>query len=169
MTSTLAKSLVCIASALWMVEGGAAGQSYMSLVGELVGKVESLRLLRDHCSSVFPQTMDANKRVYEAWAERNAELLALVRAQREHVDRRLAKQAAADPSAPKSTAEIVVLLEQRLSAQLRGAGLAAQQSFCAKYPDMVVASEKARNEEITALLKTVGHADEILSAREKQP
>lgn len=168
MSSTIAKSLLCVAGALWMVGAGAAGQSYVSLVGELVGKVESLRMLRDHCSNAAPQTTDANKRAYGAWAQRNADLLALVRTQRERADQRLAKQAAADPSAPKSMAEIVVLLEQRLSVQLRGANVDAQQSLCAKYPELISSSEKTRSEEIAALLNTVTHADEVLSGREKR-
>lgn len=94
-------------------------------------------------------------------------MLALVQTQREHADRRLAKQAAADPEAPKSTVTIVTLLEQRLSAQLRGASADAQQGICANYPELISSSERTRNEEITALLNTVAHADEVLSEREK--
>lgn len=169
MSSTIAKSLLCIAGALWTAGASAGSQSYMSLVGELVGKVESLRMLHDYCLNASPQTADANKHAYEAWAQRNADLLALVKTQRSHADRRLAKQAAAaGPSIPKSTTEIVVLLEQHLSAQLRGADANTQQSFCAKYPELISSSEKARNEEIVSLLKTVTDADEVLSEREKQ-
>jgi len=137
---------------------GAAGQSYMSLAGELVGAVESLRMLRDICAEVAPASAAQNTRAYEEWAARNSDLLTRVKTQRDRMDERL----------PKSTAEVVALLQSRLSAQLRAASADSQRRLCARYPQLITSSEKDRAGEISALLKVVTEADEVLSLREAQ-
>jgi hypothetical protein len=157
-----------LAVSLWATDVGAAGQSYMSLVGELLGKVEGLRMLRDHCATVTPEDTETTL-AYEAWEKRNSDLLALVKTQREHADKRLAKQALENSSAPKSTAEFIALLEGRLLAELRESDVSSQKAMCAGYPELISSSETARREEIAALLKVVTHADQVLSEREAQP
>jgi hypothetical protein len=146
----------------------AAGQSYMSLVGELVGSVESLRVLRDVCAHSAPETATRNARAYEAWTERNATLLVSVQTQRRRADVRLAKQAEKNPGSPKSTEEIMVLLQERLASQMSQAGPEALKEACSKYPELISSSEKARAAEIQSLLETVTHADEVLTQRESQ-
>jgi hypothetical protein len=146
----------------------AAGQSYMSLVGELVGSVESLRMLRDICASSTPETATQNAKAYEAWAKRHADLLASVQIQRSRADVRLAKQAAANPGAPKSTEDVVAILRERLATQLSLSSPEVRKATCSKYPEFVLSSEKARTDEILSLLKTVTHADEVLTQRETQ-
>lgn len=162
----IAQLQVLVASSMWIASVGAAGQSYMSLVGELVGKVESLRMLRDHCAAAAPETAVKNAKAYEAWAERNAGLIAQVQTQRERADTRILKQAADNPSAPKSTTKIVAILQRGVFAQLASTDIESQRTMCAQYPDMISASEKSRSKEIAALLKTVTHADEVLTQRE---
>jgi hypothetical protein len=144
---------------------GAAAESYMSLVGELVGAVEGLRMLRDHCAGAVPEMAVQNARAYEAWVSRNAALLALAKTQRDHADVRIARQAAGNASAPKSTTEIVALFQERLSAQLQRSGTEAQRAMCANYPKLISSSEKRRSEEIEALLNAVTEADRALSRR----
>jgi hypothetical protein len=163
------KYLILFAAAVVTpVASNAAGQSYMSLVGELVGEVESLRMLKDICAHSAPETATQNARAYEAWAKRNDALLVSVQTQRRHADVRLAKQAEKNPGAPKSTEEIIALLQERLATQLSQVGPQAQKETCAKYPELISSSEEARTNEILALLKTVTHADEVLTQREAQ-
>jgi hypothetical protein len=146
----------------------AAGQSYMSLVGELVGAVESPRVLRDICARSVPETAAQNARAYEAWAKRNDEILVAVQAQRSRADVRLARQTASQPGTPKSTEEFLALLQEQLVTQLRQAGPKAAKNMCSKYPELISSSEEARAIEIRSLLKSVTHADEVLTQREAQ-
>lgn len=165
---SIARVVLIVAAALAAASANAAGQSYMSLLGELVGKAEMPRMLRDICVDASPETVSQNARAYEEWAQRNADLLSAVKVQQERGDVRLAKQAAQNPGSPKSTREVIAMLQDVLAQQVGQAGPATGKDMCAKYAGQLSSTEESRKAEIQSLLKTVTDADKALSKREGQ-
>jgi hypothetical protein len=160
--------VLCVAALCAPVAAVAAGSSYMSLLGELVGKAEMPRMLRDICIEASPETVKQNARAYEEWAQRNADLLSAVKVQQDRGDVRLAKQATQNPGSPKSTREVIAMLQQVLAEQVSQAGPAAGKDMCSKYAGQLSSTEETRKAEIQSLLKTVTNADKALSTREAQ-
>jgi hypothetical protein len=168
MPTSIARVVLIAAAVLTAASANAAGKSYMSLLGELVGKAEMPRMLRDICADASPETAKQNARAYEEWAQRNAELLSAVKVQQDRGDVRLAKQAGENPGAPKSTKEVIAMLHEVLAEQVSQAGPAAGKDMCSKYAGQLSSTEETRKAEIQSLLKTVTDADKALSTREAQ-
>jgi hypothetical protein len=148
------RSALVALACLVPLAASAAEPSYLSVVGEIVGKVEAQRVLRDYCAKARPETAAKNAAAYDSWHDRNAELLKRVDVQRAHADKLLAKRAASDPdpNAPKSAAEVVSAMEQVFYTQLDKLDAPVQQTVCAKFGDSLVASEQKWQTEIGGLL-----------------
>jgi hypothetical protein len=148
------KSALIALACLVPLSAGAADPSYLSVVGEIVGKVEAHRILRDYCAKARPEAAAANAAAYDSWRERNAALLQRVDAQRAHVDKILARQASRnpDPASPNSAAEVVASMEKLFSAELDKLDKPLQQTVCARFGDSLAATEATWQAEIGELL-----------------
>jgi hypothetical protein len=148
------KSALLALACLVPLAVSAAEPSYLSVVGEIVGKVEAHRILRDYCAKARPESAAGNAAAYDSWRERNAELLKRVDVQRAHADKLLAKRAASDPdpTAPKSAAEVVAAMEQVFWAQLDKLEQPLQQTVCVRFGDSLAATEQKWQVEIGELL-----------------
>jgi hypothetical protein len=72
----------------------AAGESYMSLVGQLYGAVELPRLAKDYCGSAQPSLKSSITTAYESWERRNESFLTKSREQFSRANARMKKEGA---------------------------------------------------------------------------
>jgi hypothetical protein len=158
------KSALIALACLVALAANAAEPSYLSVVGEIVGKVEAHRILRDYCAKARPESAASNAAAYDLWSERNAGLLKRVDVQRAHADKLLAKQAASDPdpNAPKSAAEVVAAMEQVFWAQLDKLEQPVQQNVCVRFGDSLAATEQKWQVEIGGLLERASTIEKSL-------
>jgi hypothetical protein len=143
----------------------AAGKSYMALVGELFGAVETPRIVLDVCASRSPATADSNARLYAGWRERHRALLDAIDEQISRANVRLKKQAAA--GSEHSLQDAVTAIRGVLEHQVDGMSEPEVREFCGRYPDLIKKKDAEASTSIQELLNVVAHADEVLSEREK--
>jgi hypothetical protein len=142
----------------------AAGKPYMTLVGELLGAVESPRLIRDFCATRSPSSAHENSRLYDAWKLRHADLLAAVADQVARANVRLKKQGA--PGGDEPINAMLAALERALEQSLSAMTTDQVVQVCGQY-SKVIEDKDLEATSIPKLLSIVKHADEVLSAREQ--
>ena len=147
----LPKAVAWIAIAFVSSSGLAAGESYMSLVGQLYGAVELPRLAKDHCGKVQPSLTAPITEAYEVWAKRNAAVLGKAREQLSRADARARKEGVS-----------LSQFDEMLRGQFRS--LDAKQ-FCQRYADLLSSKERQFNSDVKQLLDAVTYADAELSKR----
>jgi hypothetical protein len=131
--------------------GPGAGESYMSLVGQLYGGVELPRFAKDFCATAQPSTKADIAARYESWSKRNAPFLSRAREQFSRANVRL-----------KSEGASLALLEQLAVEQLKNLD---SQPFCGSYPQLLATKEKEFSSNLGRLLEVVEYADAELSKR----
>ena len=142
-----------------------SGSSYMDLVGQLFGSVESPRLIRDFCAARSPGTASENARLYDDWRSRHLELLEAVAIQVAHAEVRLAQQ---DPPADaKSFDQIRSNMAAQLAARMKEKSPEWIVQFCSTYPRFIEKKDEETRTAIQQLLSTVEHADKELTSRSK--
>lgn len=153
--------------ALSLVSGAALaeGKSYMALVGELLGSVETPRIVRDVCATRSPATADTNAHLYEDWKARHKELLDAIDEQIARATVRLKKQGANDGE--PSMQEMVMAIQGVLEGQLDGMSKSQVQEICGRYPDLIKKKDAEASTSIQNLLEVVANADKVLSERER--
>ena len=143
----------------------ASGKSYMDLVGQLFGFVESPQLVRDFCATRSPQTASRNARLYDEWRSRNSKLLDAVATQVAHAEIRLARQN--PPADAKSFDEIRGNMKTKLEDTLQQQTPEWIDGFCAAYPKLIEKKDEEAKTSIQELLSVVEEADKELASREK--
>ncbi len=143
----------------------AAGQPYMSLVGELLGAVESPRMVRDFCAAKSPATVRENAQAFEAWHTRHTDLLSAVELQVERANQRLKRQGA--PGGERPIAALYDLANRQIATVLGGKSAQDIASFCRAYPTWMKTKDNEAATSIPKLLDVVTHADKVLSERER--
>lgn len=141
----------------------AESKSHLQLVGELVGAVESPRIIQGFCASRQPKSASRYAKAYSEWRARHATIIEAVDAQVVRADARLQRERSpgADPAATTVTA-ITQILQRRLDTytgeQIR--------QVCDAYPDMLKSKDKDMESAIPELLERVKAADIALTANE---
>ena len=134
---------------------------YMTLVGELVGAVDSPRVVMETCVTRKAGRREQLKSAYDGWRARHAPLLAQVDEQLSHADARLRRD---NPAAGAgSVSEAMTRILQRRYDALDAAGL---RQLCGRYDEMLRAKDVEMDAAIPELLKRVSDADRALAARE---
>ena len=148
-----------------LTAASAAGKSYMTLVGELVGAVEGPRLTRDACAVHAPSSANENSRLYEAWKMRHKALLDAVAEQVAHANVRLKKQGALGGDEP--TKAMVEAASQRIEQTLSAVTPNQAAEFCSHYSEYLERKDSEATTSITELLSLVEYADKELTSRER--
>jgi hypothetical protein len=143
----------------------AAGKSYMTLVGELMGAVESPRLIRDSCATHFPSSANDNARLYDAWKSRHKALLDSVAEQVRRANVRLKKQGA--PGGDEPARAMVEALGRALEQSLSEMTPDQIAQFCGQYPKLIEKKDAEATSSIPKLLSVVEYADKELTSRER--
>ena len=155
--------LCCALAALSAGTAVAQGESYMTLVGELVGAVESPRVVMETCIARKAGRRGDLQPAYDGWRARHADLLARVDAQLTRADARL--RAENPDSGARSVADAMNRILQRRYESLDAAAL---RQLCGRYDEMLRAKDVEMEAAIPELLKRVGEADRALAARESR-
>jgi hypothetical protein len=142
-----------------------AGQSYMTLVGELMGAVESPRAVRDFCTMRSPATAAKNARLYADWKERHKALLDSIDEQIAHANVRLKKQGA--PGGDNPAEFMLMSVRSVLEERLDGMSKSQVKDFCGNYSAMIKSKDEEASTSIPRLLEVVTHADKVLAERER--
>lgn len=142
----------------------AEGKSYMALVGELMGSIESPRMIRDYCAANSPDTAAENSRLYEAWKERHKELLQAIADQVARANIRMKKQGAGGGDEPSKV--MVATAEKSLTERMQQLTPDQLKQLCAGFPALIEKKEREATTSIPELLYAVSEADKALSARE---
>ena len=143
----------------------ASGNSYLDLVGQLFGSVESPRLIRDFCATRSPDTASGNAKLYDDWQSRHAELLEGVAIQVAHADVRLRRQN--PPTDARSFDEIRANMKVKLEETLQQNSPEWISQFCTMYPKYIEKKDEEARTTIKQLLSTVEAEDKELASREK--
>ncbi len=128
-----------------------AGESYMSLVGQLYAGVEMPRVALVACKEQYPQLTGSLEGQYQSWRNRNATFLAEALTQFEHADSRLRAQG-------HSLADFDKLVLRKLQEN----GLDA---ICHGYQELLLLKERQFSSDLKQLLDTVAFADQELTKR----
>ena len=162
--NTYTRKMVLLA-ALGSGAAFAGGKSYMTLVGELMGAVESPRLIRDSCAAHVPSSANENSRLYDAWKLRHKDLLDAVAEQVLRANARLKKQGApgGDEPARAMVDALGDALEQSISEMTPG----QVTQFCGQYPKLIEKKDVEATTSIPKLLAVVEDADKDLTSRER--
>jgi len=142
-----------------------SGSSYMDLVGQLFGSVESPRLIRDFCAARSPGTASENARLYDEWRSRHLELLEAVAIQVAHAEVRLTQQN--PPVEAKSFDQIRSNMAAQLDASMKERSPEWIVQFCRTYPRFMEKKDEEARTSIQQLLSTVEQADKELASRSK--
>jgi hypothetical protein len=142
----------------------AAGESYLTLVGELLGAVESPRLIRDACATRFPSTAKENSQLYDAWKSRHKALLDSIAEQVRRANVRLKKQGA--PGGDEPSRAMVEALGQGLEQSISEMTPDQIARFCGRYPKLIETKDVEARTSIPKLLSIVENADKELALRE---
>ena len=130
------------------------GQPYMAMVGELVGAIESPRVVMETCVAGRAGRRAEYQRAYEAWRTRHASVLAQVEAQLARADERLQRD---NPeSGARSVADAMNRILQRRYESLDPGPL---RQLCDRYPDMLRAKDVEMETSVPELLRRVAAAD----------
>ena len=143
----------------------ASGKSYMDLVGELFGSVESPSLIRDFCATRSPGTASENARLYDEWRSRHLDLLEAVAIQVAHADVRLAHQN--PPADAESFAQIRSNMKAKIEESMRQKSPEWIVQFCSTYPKFIEKKDEEAKTSISQLLSIVEKADKDLVSREQ--
>lgn len=144
----------CALAALSTGAAVAQGESYMALVGELVGAVESPRVVMETCVARKSGRRGELQPAFEAWRARHGTLLGQVDAQLARADARL--RADNPDSGARSVADAMNRILQRRYESLDAAAL---RQLCGRYPEMLRAKDLEMQAEVPALLKRVVEAE----------
>ena len=136
------------------------GRPYMMLVGDLVGAVETPRLVQDVCVSRFPKRRMEFTDAYSAWRVRHEELLKAIDEQVVRANARLERQ-----GAPPGTS-VVTTISERLQRPFDALDAAKGRKLCDSYPQILQAKDAEMGSSVPALLEAVVDADRQLSAKE---
>jgi hypothetical protein len=143
----------------------AEGQSYMSLVGELLGAVETPRMFRDGCAMRVPATAAERAQLYDEWRVRHKALLDAADEQVARANERLKKQAAPETVDPVSKMKEAASrmfdehLDKMTSQDLK--------EYCGSYAAYLKYKDDEFKNSVPQLLKVVTEADRALTEREK--
>jgi hypothetical protein len=143
----------------------ASGKSYMALVGELVGSVQSPRIIRDYCAVHSPSTAVRYAKLYDEWAARHGALLAAIDEQAARAAVRLKKQGA--PGGDKPIEWLIATITDSVLAKFDGYSSAQAEQVCSGYPKLLEAKDEEAEGEIPRLLSIVSDADKSLTTREQ--
>jgi len=143
----------------------AGGQSYMSLVGELVGSVQSPRIFRDYCAVHSPSTAARYAKLYDDWSERHRTLLEAIDEQAVRAAVRMKRQGA--PGGDKPVEWIIEAVKNSILANFDGLSPAQAEQVCSGYPKLLKTKDEDAEAEIPKLLSIVSDADKSLTAREQ--
>ena len=157
--------MACLVLALVPAFALAEGKSYMTLVGELLGAVETPRMIRDYCAKRAPGTDVEFARLYEAWAMSHKELLGAVAEQLSRANVRLKKQGA--PGGERPIDFIRNFVARQLEQVLGDMTPADLAKFCSAYPQYIEKKDKDAETSIRELLSVVEYADQKLTEREQ--
>ena len=148
---TFPRMLLLIAIATVSNGAPAAGESYMSLAGQLYGAVELPRLAKDHCASVQPSVKESITESFDSWAKRNEPFLTKAREQFSRANVRLKKQGAS-----------LALLDEMTLNKLRSVD---SKQFCQSYASLLSMAERQFSSDTKQLLEVVTYADAELTKR----
>jgi hypothetical protein len=143
----------------------AAEKSYMALVGELAGFVESPRLVRDYCAARSPATASANARLYDDWKARHKALLDAIEEQIGRANLRLKRQGA--PGGDNPIAAMLATAPGLVEEQLAGMTTSQLKTYCGSYASLIKTKDAEASTSIPRLLEVVANADQVMSARER--
>jgi hypothetical protein len=132
----------------------------MTLVGELVGAVDSPRVVMETCVARKAGRRDQFQPAYEAWRARHAALFTAVDEQLSRADARLRRDNP-DAGASSVAAAMTRILQRRYDA-LDASGL---RQLCGRYAEMLRAKDVEMEGAIPALLQRVADADRALAPR----
>ena len=160
---TLSVPLLSVSSIFAGAPALAQQPPYMTLVGELVGAVDSPRVVMETCVARKVGRREQFQVAYDAWRARHAGVLAQVDEQLSHADARLRRD---NPAAGTgSVAEAMTRILQRRYEALDAAGL---RQLCGRYAEMLRAKDVEMDGAIPQLLKRVADADRALAASEQR-
>lgn len=145
-------------------EGIAEGKSYFTLVGELVGIVDTPRYLRDACARRLPDTRQHVHAAYSAWRGRHAALLARVDEQVRRADARARRQGSS--FTPSDLGEAGA---QRTHAQMGSVDLGQARGICSEYESLLEEKDAAMTGVVPMRLAAIEAAERQLSSGEGQP
>lgn len=156
--------LLSLLIALMAVESVGEGKSYFTLVGELIGIVDTPRYLRDACSRRLPDARQRVHAAYASWRDRHAALLARVDEQIRRADARARRQGSSFTATDLGEAGA-----QRMHGQMRGVDLDQARSICSQYETLLEEKDEAMAGIVPARLAAIEDADRRLSSGEGQP
>jgi hypothetical protein len=148
-----------------LTAASAAGKSYMTLVGELIGAVEGPRLTRDSCAVHVPSTADENARLYEVWRMRHKDLLDAVAEQVARANVRLKKQGA--PGGDETIKGLIETASQRIEQTMSAVTPDQAAEFCGHYSEYLERKDSEATTSMKDLLSLVEHVDKELTLRER--
>jgi hypothetical protein len=160
----VALPLLSLLMALAAVDGVGEGKSYFTLVGELIGIVDTPRYLRDACSRRLPDARQRVHAAYASWRERHAALLARVDEQVRRADARARRQGSSFTATDFGEAGA-----QRMHEQMRGVDLAQARGICSQYETLLEEKDEAMAGVVPARLAAIEDADRRLSVEGGRP
>ena len=167
MNTPLMKILRALVALVALGSGAALAEerSYMSLVGELLGAVESPRMFRDGCAKRVPATSAQNARLYDDWRARHKALLDAADEQIARANERLKKQAA--PAAGDPVSNMKESATRTYDEHLDKMTSPEVNEYCGSYAAFLKFKDDEFKSSVPNLLKVVTEADRALTEREK--
>jgi hypothetical protein len=144
----------------WAASATGQGKSYMMLVGDLVGAVETPRLIQEVCGSRFPKRRTEFADAYSQWRARHEDVLKAIDEQVARANVRLERQGA--PPGASVVTTINGILQRRFDT-LDAAGI---RQLCGAYPQTLKAKDEEMKSSVPTLLEVVADADRQMSAKE---
>jgi hypothetical protein len=144
-------------------QGHAEGKSYITLVSELVGIVETPRHLRDACSRRLPGEKAQFQSAYQRWRARHAELFARIDAQVARATARAKREGSTWTLADFGEAGSELMHER-----LRAVTLEEARRVCAQYDGFLEDEDAAMESTVPKRLAVIEEADRELASREAQ-
>lgn len=157
---------VALAAAAMLVSapGFPADKSYMTLVAELVGIVESPRYLQDACGRRLPEMRAARFAEYQQWRKRHSALLAAIAVQIDKANARARRQGASVSITDLSNAGAQVMREK-----MNSLAKAQAREICGEYSEILRDKDVSMADPVPKRLAAIEEADRQLSASEPQP
>jgi hypothetical protein len=143
----------------WAVSAPGQGKSYMMLVGDLVGAVETPRLIQEVCGSRFPKRRTEFADAYSQWRTRHEELLKAIDEQVARANVRLERQ-----GAPPG-ASVVTTIDGILQRRFDTLDASRTKQLCDAYPQTLKAKDEEMKSSVPTLLEMVADADRQMSTK----
>ena len=152
------------AALLATAPGSAAEKSYMTLVAELVGIVETPRYLQEACGHRLPDRQAKLLAEYQAWRKRHSDLLAAIALQIDKANARARRQGASVSITDLSTAGAQVMRDK-----MDSINEAQAREICGEYSKILRDKDVSMADAVPRRLAAIEEADRQLSASEQRP